>query len=62
MLDIRKNFSPEIVVSHWNGLLREVAKLLSLAAFERHVDMMLRDKVYWWIFSTGLMVELNDPN
>lgn len=60
--DISKNFSPESVVSHWNGLSSEVVKPPSLEAFEIHADMMLRNKVYWWIFSAEFMVGLNDPN
>lgn len=59
---IRKNFSPESTLSHWNKLPREVVKLPSLEAFQRHVGRMLRDKIYWQIFSAGLMVGLNDPN
>lgn len=42
---IRKDYSTECVVKHWNHLPREVVKSPSVEIFKRGVDVMLRDMV-----------------
>lgn len=41
---IRKNFFPERIVKHWNGLLREVVESSSLETFKRRVDIAPEDR------------------
>jgi len=40
-----KNCSTEIVVRHWNRLLREVMESLSLEMFKKRADMAPQDMV-----------------
>ncbi|KFW75049.1 hypothetical protein N336_07694, partial [Phalacrocorax carbo] len=44
-LDIRKSFFIERVVSHWNGLARNVVMAPSLPEFKERLDNALSDIV-----------------
>jgi len=44
-LAIRKNFSTERVVKHWNRMPREVLESPSLEDLKRHVEVALWDMV-----------------
>ena len=44
-LDVRKNNFFERVFRHWNGLHREMVEPLALEAFQKHVDVVLRNVV-----------------
>lgn len=47
-LDIKKHFFPEMVIKHWNSLLREVVETPSLEAFKSLVNVAFRGVVWWW--------------
>lgn len=44
-LDIRKKFSTDKVIKHWDKQPREVAELPSLEVLKRHMDGTLKDMV-----------------
>ena len=46
-MDIWKKFFTQRVVTHWNGLLKEVVDAPSLEAFKARLDVALGSLVWW---------------
>ena len=46
-MGIRKNVLSRIAVRHCNRLSRDVVESLSLEVFKKHLDVILRDMVWW---------------
>ena len=46
-MDTRKNFFPQRVVTHWNGLPKEAVDAPSLEAFKAGLDVALGSLVWW---------------
>jgi len=40
-------FQKERVIRHWNGVPRKLVETLSLEVFKNHIDIVLRNVVYW---------------
>lgn len=49
-LDIRKYLFTDRVAKHWTRLPGELVEPLSLEVFKRQFDVVLRDKVLWWMW------------
>ena len=49
MLDIRRKFFAQRVVTHWNGLPKEVVDAPSLEAFKARLDVALGSLVWWLV-------------
>ena len=47
MLDIRRKFFTQRVVTHWNRLPKEVVDAPSLEAFKARLDVALGSLVWW---------------
>ena len=47
-LDIRRKFSTQRVVTHWNRLPKEAVDAPSLEAFKARLDVALGSLVYGW--------------
>ena len=48
-LDIRRKFFTQRVVTHWNGLPKEVVDDPSLEAFKARLDVALGSLVWWLV-------------
>ena len=48
-LDIRRKFSTQRVVTHWNRLPKEVVDAPSLEAFKARMDVALGSLVWWLV-------------
>lgn len=45
----------ELVGKHWHRLLREAVESPILEVFQSLADVVLRDRVSWWLWHHGLM-------
>lgn len=53
-LGIRKNFFAQMVVGHWNRLLREMFAILSLMEFKECLDNTLRHSIFGISWRPGI--------